>query len=226
MRSQSRAFRLSAATAMAAMLTGAMAPAYAQQAPGPAITANSGAALPDLPQAGGANPATAIDPPGRVGVVAGITGTVSFHAADAAQWEPATQNFPVTSGNAFWTEPSSAVEIDIAAIHLALDQSTEFDIDTLDDHVLQATQPQGSLFLRVLAVSEGDLARIATPRGAVVITQAGVYEIVGAEEGAPALQINAQNCVHCKTCDIKDPTQNIDWATPEGGGGPAYPSGM
>jgi electron-transferring-flavoprotein dehydrogenase len=53
---------------------------------------------------------------------------------------------------------------------------------------------------------------------------AGVYEIVE-EGGAPKLQINAQNCVHCKTCDIKDPTQNIDWSVPEGGGGPAY-SGM
>lgn len=55
---------------------------------------------------------------------------------------------------------------------------------------------------------------------------AGVYEIVGADQGTPALQINAQNCVHCKTCDIKDPTQNIDWVTPEGGGGPVYPGGM
>jgi electron-transferring-flavoprotein dehydrogenase len=55
---------------------------------------------------------------------------------------------------------------------------------------------------------------------------AGVYEIIGAEEGAPKLQINAQNCVHCKTCDIKDPTQNINWVTPEGGGGPVYPGGM
>ena len=55
---------------------------------------------------------------------------------------------------------------------------------------------------------------------------AGVYEIVGADEGNPTLQINAQNCVHCKTCDIKDPTQNIDWTTPEGGGGPNYPGGM
>jgi electron-transferring-flavoprotein dehydrogenase len=55
---------------------------------------------------------------------------------------------------------------------------------------------------------------------------AGVYEAVGVEEGAPRLQINAQNCVHCKTCDIKDPDQNIDWSTPEGGGGPNYPSGM
>ncbi|MBF5091875.1 MULTISPECIES: electron transfer flavoprotein-ubiquinone oxidoreductase [unclassified Novosphingobium] len=53
---------------------------------------------------------------------------------------------------------------------------------------------------------------------------AGVYEFVGVEEGEPRLQINAQNCVHCKTCDIKDVTQNIDWVTPEGGGGPNYPN--
>ena len=55
---------------------------------------------------------------------------------------------------------------------------------------------------------------------------AGVYEAVDVETGHPRLQINAQNCVHCKTCDIKDPTQNIDWEPPEGGGGPNYPSGM
>ena len=54
---------------------------------------------------------------------------------------------------------------------------------------------------------------------------AGVYEIVREEDGShPRLQINAQNCVHCKTCDIKDPTQNIRWVTPEGGGGPNYPN--
>ena len=54
---------------------------------------------------------------------------------------------------------------------------------------------------------------------------AGVYEIVEEEDGSnPRLQINAQNCIHCKTCDIKDPTQNITWVTPEGGGGPAYPN--
>ncbi len=54
---------------------------------------------------------------------------------------------------------------------------------------------------------------------------AGVYEFVKADDGSDRLQINAQNCVHCKTCDIKDPTQNIVWVTPEGGGGPNY-SGM
>ena len=55
---------------------------------------------------------------------------------------------------------------------------------------------------------------------------AGVYEAVETEGGHHRLQINAQNCVHCKTCDIKDPTQNIDWAVPEGSGGPNYPAGM
>jgi electron-transferring-flavoprotein dehydrogenase len=53
---------------------------------------------------------------------------------------------------------------------------------------------------------------------------AGVYEFVDAEGGGRRLQINAQNCVHCKTCDIKDPKQNIHWVTPEGGGGPNYSS--
>jgi len=53
---------------------------------------------------------------------------------------------------------------------------------------------------------------------------AGVYEFVEEGNGEPRLQINAQNCVHCKTCDIKDPTQNINWVTPEGGGGPNYPN--
>ena len=53
---------------------------------------------------------------------------------------------------------------------------------------------------------------------------AGVYEIVESAEGEKRFQINGQNCVHCKTCDIKDPSQNITWVTPEGAGGPNYPN--
>jgi electron-transferring-flavoprotein dehydrogenase len=53
---------------------------------------------------------------------------------------------------------------------------------------------------------------------------AGVYEWLEDADGKPKYQINAQNCVHCKTCDIKDPNQNINWVTPEGGGGPNYPN--
>ena len=67
-----------------------------------------------------------------------------------------------------------------------------------------------------------NLARFAGPEARYC--PAGVYEFLGVEEGNPRLQINAQNCVHCKTCDIKDVTQNITWVTPEGGGGPNYPN--
>jgi electron-transferring-flavoprotein dehydrogenase len=53
---------------------------------------------------------------------------------------------------------------------------------------------------------------------------AGVYEIIHDADSKPRLQINAQNCVHCKACDIKDPTQNIVWTVPQGGDGPNYPN--
>ncbi|QCP14520.1 electron transfer flavoprotein-ubiquinone oxidoreductase [Pseudoduganella umbonata] len=85
-----------------------------------------------------------------------------------------------------------------------------------EDQPVHLTLKNGSVPVDVnLAMYAGPEARYCP---------AGVYEFIKTDEGGNRLQINAQNCVHCKTCDIKDPTQNITWVTPEGGGGPSYPN--
>ena len=82
-------------------------------------------------------------------------------------------------------------------------------------------QQPAHLTLKDASVPVGiNLARFAGPESRYC--PAGVYEFVKNDDNTDRLQINAQNCVHCKTCDIKDPTQNIVWVTPEGGGGPNY----
>ena len=98
------------------------------------------------------------DPPTRVGRLARLTGSVSFHAQDDEQWNPATLNFPVVQGNAFWTEPNAQAVIEISASRIAMAPGTELDVATLTDTAFQGTQSQGELYLRVRAATpHGDL---------------------------------------------------------------------
>ena len=125
------------------------------------------------------------DPPTRVGRLAETSGTVSFHTADATQWQQATLNYPVTSGNSFWTEPRSHAAIDVGASRIYLDSSTELDLGNLDNQSVVASLGQGAIFIRVSQASGNDQYEIDTPRGAVHIVQPGSYEIVAGDSDHP-----------------------------------------
>jgi hypothetical protein len=124
------------------------------------------------------------DPPGLVGRLAEVSGNVSFHTADANQWQAATLNYPVTSGNAFWTEPRSHAAIDVGAARIYLDSSTELDFATVADQSVVATLAQGAIYLR-LAAADGNQYEIDTPRGAIHIAGPGSYEIVAGDNDHP-----------------------------------------
>jgi len=125
------------------------------------------------------------DPPGRVGRVAEMSGTVSFHTADANQWGPATLNYPVTGGNSFWTEPRSHAAIDVGASRIYLDSSTQFDVTNVDDQSFVASLGQGAVYLRISSAAGGDQYEIDTPRGAVHIVQPGSYEVIAGDADHP-----------------------------------------
>lgn len=171
MRTHRPVFRLAAATAIAALGLSSAAPAFAQGQP---------------PVAGLGSPAAG-DPPGRVGRVARLNGTVSFHTADEDQWEPATLNYPVTSGNAFWTQPGATADIEVGRSRIALDQATEFAADRLDDSTLQATVFQGRVYFGIGDLGLGESETLRTPRGTVTFTQPGRYEIVVGDTENPTL---------------------------------------
>jgi hypothetical protein len=173
MRPATPLFRCSAGLAVAGLLLGPLAtpPALAQPAP--------------PPQAGDA--ASLGDPPARVGRLAELSGTVSFRTADADHWDPATPNYPLTSGNSLWTEPQAGAEIEVGASRIALDGSTEFDIDRLDDRTLAAAVGQGRTYLNLRDPAPGDVVTLRTPRGTVTIGQAGRYLLAAGDAVTPTL---------------------------------------
>ena len=171
-------FRLSAAIAIGSLVAApALAPRARAQNAEPA-TAPAPPPVADL----GAAPA---DPPARVGRLAALAGTVSFHTADQTDWQFATLNYPVTTGNAFWTEPNANAALGLGDVTLVLDQQTETEIDTLDDSKLAITEPQGAIYLHVRNQTPDTGNIVTTPRGVVTITAAGRYEIVAGDAEQP-----------------------------------------
>ncbi|WP_426342925.1 electron transfer flavoprotein-ubiquinone oxidoreductase [Pseudoduganella sp. S-14] len=131
--------------------------------------------------------------------------TLHHSTPDHACLRPATEFTPIT-----YPKPDGKLTFDrLSSVFISNTNHAE-------DQPIHLTLKDNSVPVNV------NLAKFAGPEARYC--PAGVYEFVKTDEGQDRLQINAQNCVHCKTCDIKDPTQNIVWITPEGGGGPNYPN--
>ena len=110
---------------------------------------------------------------------------MSFHTTEETQWAPASINYPVTGGNAFWTEPRSHAAIDVGASRLYMDSATELDVANVDDQSFTASLTQGAIYLRVSPAANGDQYEIDTPRGAVHIVRAGDYEVIAGDQDHP-----------------------------------------
>ena len=143
-----------------------LAPAVAQPAPPPGAD-----------QAG----EQGTDPPAVAGRLAAVTGSVSFHGAGETQWNGAALNYPVTNGEAFWTEPQASATLEIADSRVVMDDSTELDITALDQNTLAATEAQGAIFLQLNSLPSAQGVSFNTPRGTVQISAIGRYEIVAGD---------------------------------------------
>jgi electron-transferring-flavoprotein dehydrogenase len=129
--------------------------------------------------------------------------TVHRDKADHAYLKPAAECQPIE-----YPKPDGKLTFDrLGSLYLA-------NVNHEENQPSHLTLKDASVPVRI------NLAKYAGPEARYC--PAGVYEFVKDDAGSDKLQINAANCVHCKTCDIKDPTQNIVWVTPEGGGGPNY----
>jgi hypothetical protein len=118
--------------------------------------------------------AQAADPPGRVGRLSHIEGTVSYHLADQDQWSPAVLNYPVSSGTSFWTEPNARAEIQIGGANVRIDHATQLDVARLDDSGTELQVNQGTVSIQINAAAPGGLI-VATPHGAATLLQPGRY---------------------------------------------------
>ena len=134
------------------------------------------------------------DPPSRVGRISYVEGGVAFQPPQEDDWSQAVRNFPVTSGEAFWTGDDGRTELEFGPVQARLDQQTELDVVSLDYGEMRLSMPQGSMDLRLWRVPRGGVS-ISTPAGEVRVDRPGAYRIdVGAagEDGSyPPVEVTA-----------------------------------
>ncbi|WP_439610652.1 DUF6600 domain-containing protein [Reyranella sp.] len=117
------------------------------------------------------------EPPGRVGRLAFVDGTVSFHDDEQSGWTKAVVNTPLTSGDAIWTEPNARSEVSVAGTRIRMDGSTELDMSQIDDEQVRLQLAQGRIDVKTFAMDTAQPYEIVTPRGTVTLQQQGDYYV-------------------------------------------------
>ena len=117
------------------------------------------------------------EPPGRVGRLAFVDGTVSFHDDEQSGWTKAVLNTPLTSGDAIWTEPNARSEVSVAGTRVRMDGSTELDMSQIDDEQVRLQLAQGRIDVKTFAMDTAQPYEIVTPRGTVTLQQQGDYYV-------------------------------------------------
>ena len=125
------------------------------------------------------------DPPERVGRIAELSGELSWRTGADTGWSAAALNYPVSSGDAFWTEPSAVTGIEIAACRVVLAGGTEFDLTALGASGLQAVAAQGETYLHLRDLAPGEVWSVRTPRGLIRLLGPGRYAIVAGTTAQP-----------------------------------------
>jgi hypothetical protein len=137
-----------------------------------------------------APPAAAGDtaqPPARVGQIAALAGAVSFNGNGSGGWAAAVLNYPVSAGDALYTQDGAQATMALDSSQLTLAADTELDVTALDDSALAANESQGEVFLAIDNLQPGQSFTIATPRGSIGITQNGRYDITAGDAAAPSV---------------------------------------
>jgi hypothetical protein len=132
------------------------------------------------------------EPPGRVGRLAYVNGTVSFHDRDETNWQPAAINYPLTSGDSLWTEPNGRAEVYVGGTRLRMQGNTQLETLALTDEQFQLRISQGRIDAKTVGLPQGQQVEILTPRGTVMLVGDGDYMIeAGTTEDATRVGVRA-----------------------------------